>query len=321
MSRASNITNCKNPPATVVVTTKNRLAELRKAVASALAQTVEPEILVIDDGSTDGTAEVIRQEFPSVNLQQSQQSLGYIVQRNRAARLAKGTIVFSIDDDAVFTSPRVIEQTLCEFDHHRVGAVAIPFMDVNRSSEMRQKAPDNSAIYAAYAYIGTAHAVRKELFLALGGYREILIHQCEEEDYCMRLLNAGYITRCGNADPIHHFESPRRNWTRMDYYGSRNKVLYAWHNVPFPYAVAHLGVTTAQTLAYTLRPNRLGTRLRAVMSAYGLACTGKCDRRPISPAIYRLSRKLKQRYSVPLDEIEALLPPAMKLGNAETQKR
>ena len=79
----------------------------------------------------------------------------------------------------------------------------------------------------------------------------------------------------------------------MDYYGARNKVLYAWHNVPFPYVMGHLGATTARTLAYNLQPGRLITRLCGVMAAYGLACTGKCDRRPITTTIYRLSRELK----------------------------
>ena len=81
--------------------------------------------------------------------------------------------------------------------------------------------------------------MRRDLFLGLSGYRDILIHQSEEEDYSVRLLNAGFITRAGNADPVHHFESPKRSLARMDFYGARNKVLYAWHNVPFPHLVKH----------------------------------------------------------------------------------
>ena len=290
------------------MTTKNRREDLRKAIASAVAQTAKPEVLVIDDGSADGTAEAVVREFPSVHLHRSEKSLGYIVQRNRGATLTDSPIIFSMDDDALFSSPAVVEQTLREFDHARVGAVAIPFVDVNRSPEVRQQAPDNNRIYATYAYIGTAHAVRRDLFLGLGGYREMLVHQGEEEDYCTRLLNAGYITRCGNADPIHHFESPRRSWARMDYYGARNKVLYAWNNVPFPYTPGHLGATTAKTLAYNLQPGRLVTRLKGVIAAYRLAFTGKCDRRPIMAAIYRLSRDIKRRGAVSLTEIEPLLP-------------
>jgi glycosyltransferase involved in cell wall biosynthesis len=296
------------PSATVVITTKNRLEDLRKAVISAMTQTARPEILVMDDGSTDGTAEFISREYPAVRLHRDKQSRGYIVQRNAAARLAAGRIIFSIDDDAIFSSPQVVEQTLREFDHARVGAVAIPFADINRSPEIRQKSPDRNGIYAAYAYIGTAHALRKNLFLGLGGYRELLIHQSEEEDYCVRLLNAGYVVRCGTADPIHHFESPRRSWMRMDYFGARNKVMYAWNNVPFPFFPMHLAVTTFMTSIHAREPARCLTRVRGVMAAYARCLTGRGDRRPVAPSVYRLSRELKRREAVPLSEFEVRLP-------------
>src|SRR5580658_1315369 len=170
--------------ATIVITSRNRRQDLIKAVASALAQTAQPEVLVIDDGSTDGTAEAVAREFPGVRLHRCEASAGYIVQRNLGARLAKTPFVFSIDDDAVFSSSAVIEQTLREFDNPRVGAVAIPFVDINRSPAVKQQAPGMNGVYASYGFIGTAHALRRDVFLALGGYRELLIHQGEEEDYC-----------------------------------------------------------------------------------------------------------------------------------------
>jgi len=294
--------------ATVVITTKNRKDDLLRAIDSALRQSAKPEVLVMDDGSTDDTLAVVSQNFPTVRLHRSEKSLGLIVQRNRAARLAKNPIIFSIDDDAIFSTPSVVENTLAEFGHPRVGAVAIPFVNVNQSPAVLQRAPKPDAIYATHNFIGTAHALRRDLFLGLEGYREMLVHQHEEEDYCIRLLGAGYITRCGNADPIHHFESPRRNWQRMDYYGSRNNVLYAWHNVPLPYLVAHLGVTTAKTLAYQLEPDRLWTRVRGVTAAYGMACAARSKRQPVATPVYRLIREIKTRGPLPLSEIESLLP-------------
>lgn len=289
--------------ATVVITTKNRRDDLLKAVASALEQTAQPEVLVIDDGSSDGTSEVIAREFPSVRLHRSEQSLGLIVQRNRGAQFASNPILFSIDDDAVFSTPRVVEQTLREFEHPRIGAVAIPFVDVHTSSVVRQKAPRADGLYATHTFIGTAHALRRDVFLKQSGYRGGFVHQGEEEDYCLRMLNAGWIARCGNADPIHHFESPRRNWSRMDYYGARNKVLFTWHNVPWPHLPIHLFCTTALTASHTASPGRLLTRLRGIASAYALICSRKIVHSPVSANIYRLNRELKRRGAIPLDEI------------------
>lgn len=303
--------------ATVVITTKNRREDLLKAVASAWSQTARPEVLVIDDGSTDGTSETVAREFPSVRLHRSEQSLGLIAQRNRGARMARNPILFSMDDDAVFSTPFVVEQTLRDFDHPQIGAVAIPFIDVNRSRAVRQKAPRPDSIFAAYTFIGTAHALRRDVFLRLNGYRDALIHQGEEEDYSIRMMNAGWITRCGNADPIHHFESPRRSWSRMDYYGARNKILFVWQNVPWPYFPAHALLTTALMASHTFAPPRVLTRLRGIAAAYQLICTRKFPRNPVRPETYSLAQELKQRRAVALDEMinRLSVPPAPIVKN------
>src|SRR5215475_13689688 len=52
------------PCATIIISTKNRSDDLRKTVESSLQQSANPEVLVLDDGSTDGTSDVIRNEFP-----------------------------------------------------------------------------------------------------------------------------------------------------------------------------------------------------------------------------------------------------------------
>jgi GT2 family glycosyltransferase len=300
--------------AAVVIVTKDRKEELLKAIRSTVNQTVAVEVLVMDDGSTDGTSQAVQENFAQVRLVRSESSIGYIRQRNIAAGLVAARIIFSLDDDAEFQDSRTIESTLREFEHPRVGAVAIPFVDVNRSpTEVRQRAPEPTGVYASYSFIGTAHALRKDLFLALGGYREFLVHQGEEEDYSTRLLNAGYITRCGSADPIHHFASPRRSWQRMDFYGSRNRILYSWLNVPFPFLPGHLTMTSAKTLAYNLEPRRFRTRLCGVIAGYRLALSKSCRRHPVSVEIYRLSRELKRRGAVALAEIEPRLPVALSL--------
>jgi glycosyltransferase involved in cell wall biosynthesis len=297
------------PPATCVITTKNRKAELKAAIASALSQSVPIEVLVIDDGSTDGTPDLVREEFPGVRLHRAEQSQGYIVQRNLGASLALAPIVFSIDDDAIFSTPFTVEQTLAEFDHRRVGAVAIPFINVKQDDKVRQRAPSDGRIWVTASYIGTAHAVRRELFLSLGGYRAHLVHQGEEGDYCIRMLASGHVARLGRADPIHHFESPRRDKRRMDLYGRRNDVLYAWHNVPLAALPAHLAGTTINGLRYGVKSGRFWQHARGVLNGYGASLRFFGRRNPVNSATYRLSRSLKTRGDMPMSEIEPLLPP------------
>lgn len=284
--------------ATIVITTKNRKSELVTALRSAVQQIPRSEIVVIDDGSTDGTTEMVRAEFPEVIVYRHSESLGCVVRRNEGAKLATGDVVVSIDDDAEFTAPYTVAQTLSEFSNPSIGAVAMPYIDVRKSDRINQKAPEQSAVWITSSYIGTAHAVRKDVFLALGGYREDLVHQGEEMDFCVRMLDAGYFVRVGNASPIHHHESERRDFSRMDRYGARNAILFAWQNCPMIALPSQLGGTTIKVLLWTLDPSRLRIRMAAVIE--GFLEMRRRQRRPVRLSTYRLFRRLKRNGALDL---------------------
>jgi GT2 family glycosyltransferase len=295
--------------ATVIITTKNRKDDLRKAVASALLQDAQPRVLVVDDGSTDGASDMIRAEFPTVQLERVEQSRGYIVQRNRGASLAQTSLIISIDDDAVFSSPQVVSQTIAEFADSRIGAVAIPFINVNQENVVRQSAPDQRGIYVTAAFIGTAHALRRELFVKLGGYREFFFHQGEEEDYCIRMLAAGYVVRMGHADPIHHFESPRRDWKRLDLYGRRNNVLFAWCNVPLIHLPGRLVAATINGLRHGIRLRRPLRMVHGLMMGYAAIFRYWGQRHPVPMPAYRAFQRLRGQNTVELSTMENWLGP------------
>jgi glycosyltransferase involved in cell wall biosynthesis len=294
--------------ATVVIVTKNRADELRRAVRSAVEQRgAAIEVLVVDDGSTDETSQMIRDEFPGVVLDRQERSVGLVVERNRAARQARGRVIFSIDDDAVFSTPDVVAQTLRDFDDPRVGAVAIPFINKNQSEAVNQAAPDASGTFVVASYIGTAHAVRRELFLQAGGYRDEIVHQGEESDFTLRLLERGYFVRLGRSDPIFHYESPRRNLKRMYVYGWRNVLLFRYRYVPMPWMPLRFLVTFLSGVLFTCRHRA------PVWFAVGVSgAVGQIVRRPVSlrepvrPETYELYRRLSRR-PMPLEEATRLL--------------
>jgi len=291
-----------SPRATVVITTKDRRDDLRAAIRSALVQTVPIEVLVIDDGSTDGTPEMIRKEFPSVRVIDHEDSRGYIVRRNEGARLAAGDVVFSIDDDAVFSTPDIVRQTLDQFVSERISAVAIPYIDVHTDPRVCLAAPDGQGVYVTRQFKGTAYAVRRDVFVRVGGYREHLFHQGEEGDFCIRLLAAGSLVRLGTADPIQHFESPKRDCQRMDFFGVRNAVLFAWQNVPLPFLLVHMLVVSGRCLLLTLKPGRLRTRVAGLIA--GFRQLASVSREPVSRPTYRLWRSLAKGPRV-LSQIES----------------
>ena len=297
------------PAASIVVPTRNRREILRECLLAARRQTVPVELIVVDDGSDDGTPEMMRGEFPHVRYARfAGEPRGPAFIRNRGSEMASAPIIFPIDDDAVMVSPRTVEQTLAEFDHPRVGAVGIPFINVRKDTRLiHQNAPaGDGEIYVCHAYVGAAHALRREVFLKLGGYREPLFYMGEEGDYCIRMLDAGYVTRVGRADPIHHHESPHRASWRADYYGRRNDVWFAWQNVPTARLPLQMLGTTVKGAWFGFKVGRPWHMLRGLASGWLTCVGGRVARAPVRRETHGLYRRLKRDRLTPLSQVETL---------------
>ena len=301
--------------ASVIITTKNRKEELRRAVASALRQQPAVEVLVMDDGATDGTAEMVRTEFPQVKLHRFDQSCGSSVRRNQGVRLATGNIIVSIDDDAEFTTPWVVAQTVSQFKDSRVGAVTIPYIDVKISPAILQQPPEAEGIWVTSAYVGTSAAWRKDVFLTLGGYSEFLLHMSEERDYCLRQLNAGFVVKMGTADLIRHYQSPVRKsrWNRR--MQRRNDLIHAVINVPFPSLLFHFSGTIMSGLLYGARNGCFLDTVLGYLWFLKDFCAAFKLRRPVSRQCYSLVRYLQRHGHHRLQDIEDRLPALTIIGD------
>jgi GT2 family glycosyltransferase len=297
------------PAATIVITTRDRREDLRRALKSVFGQDVPVEVIVTDDASSDGTADMLHQEFPLAKVLRSEECVGLIVQRNRAAAAATCRIIFSLDDDAEFGSTDTVRRTLHDFSEPRIGAVAIPHVDTPTGKVVNAQAPDDDRIWCVASYTGTAHAVRRDIFLALGGYREDLIHQGEESDYCIRMLAAGLVTRLGRAPSIQHHESPRRSFTRMDFHGRRNDLFFAWRHAPVMRLVPHLLGSTLHGLRDAAKTGRWKSQCDGIKEGWHRIIKRSTLREPVKPGVYRLFRELRRHGPKPLDEIISAVPP------------
>ncbi len=85
---------------TVVIATRNRRHLVARAIVSALAQNVgSPEVVVVDDASTDGSSRYISTIFPAVRLHRMETQSGPGPCRNLGIQMAAGRWVVILDDD------------------------------------------------------------------------------------------------------------------------------------------------------------------------------------------------------------------------------
>ena len=97
---------------TVYIPTKNRLELLQRAIKSVQTQTYPNiELIVVDDGSTDGTREYLAKEMEAGSLTAifHEKSLGACAARNAAIKCSRGEYITGLDDDDYFLSNRRIE--------------------------------------------------------------------------------------------------------------------------------------------------------------------------------------------------------------------
>lgn len=312
----------QSPAVSVVIPTKNRKQILLETIDSVLKQSVAVEVIVVDDGSTDGTTELLHRTYPPgetpVQVIRRDISGGPTVCRNLAAERATTPYLFTIDDDCVVSSPLTFEQTLRGFDHPRIAAVTIPFINVHQGPEIRYRAPAEDDIYVSLLFYGGMVAFRRSIFLAMGGYRTAYIIYVEEPDLVLRLLDAGYVVRLGSADPIQHMESPIRNRTRNLMLMSRNHVLLHWFNAPMPDLLIRVPVAATGSMLDAIKNRRPDLGLLGLARGLGRVWNERKNRRPLRPAIHALYRQI--RFKTPrLSEIEPVLSPLPNEAGAVSQ--
>lgn len=116
------------PPVSICIPAYNAERWLAEAIDSALAQTFgDFELLVSDNASTDGTAEIARgYDDPRIHLEQTRATVAAVVNHNRLIRLARGTFVKFLHADDLLLPDCVAEMVALASDDPEIALVFAP---------------------------------------------------------------------------------------------------------------------------------------------------------------------------------------------------
>ncbi len=180
----------------------NGAAWLHDCLTALLAQNrPADQVAVVDDGSTDGSAEIARSFAPRVRLISHDANRGLAVARNTALSELDCDVLASVDAD-VCAAPDWLRHLLAGFDSPRTAAVGGKLLEAHqtrvadrwRARHMAQHAGDfprrNPSVLP-----GANVALRREVVRALGGYDESFRTNYEDADLQHRLIERGYHCR------------------------------------------------------------------------------------------------------------------------------
>jgi GT2 family glycosyltransferase len=197
------------PRISVIVLTYNGRQWLGPCLESLLAQRDVPEyeVLVVDNGSTDGTLAYLAESFPSVRTIDNGRNLGFAAGNNAGARAARGAVLAFVNNDTVpapdwlsrlYTA--LIDRTLVS---SRLVSLSEPVViDSAGDGYLRAGGAYKHGHGAApeaflksrevFGVCGAAFMIHRPAFDALNGFDESLFMVYEDVDLSYRARLAGY---------------------------------------------------------------------------------------------------------------------------------
>lgn len=169
----------------VVIPLYNKEAEIERALRSVIEQSLTPhEIIVVDDGSTDGSAAIVERvmrENPSANIRlERQENRGVSAARNRGVSLATGDYIALLDGDDCWLSGYIAEVCRLMTYYPQADLYSTAFDIVNGERRYRAQTPEcegminpaEEALCGRYPVIPSTATIRREVLIASGGFPE-----------------------------------------------------------------------------------------------------------------------------------------------------
>ena len=186
------------PQVSVLMPAHNAAPTIAEAIESVLAQTVADwELIIVDDGSADGTADIARRYAdPRIRLLR-QPRQGVAAARNRAAAESRGALLAFLDADDRFSPEKLAVQAALLASRVEVGSVYCAHRRVDAAGlPWSLQAPPWEVgfrdLLLGFPFNPSAQMLRRQWHETIGGFRPGLeLH--EDRDYWLRQIQAGCV--------------------------------------------------------------------------------------------------------------------------------
>ncbi|MFH8976692.1 glycosyltransferase family 2 protein [Streptomyces sp. NPDC017890] len=279
-------------PVGVVIATRNRSASLAVTVRHLLALPERPEVLVVDNASTDDTRAMLARDFPQVRVVSLPFNRGALARTHGVRALDTPYVAFSDDDS--WWAPGALTAAARHFDEHpRLGLLSArtlvgPAHTADPLNDLLAASPLGAATdlpgTQVLGFLGCAAVTRRTSYLDAGGYHPLLFFGAEETLLAYDLAARGWgVTHCPDVVAHHHPDPGPR--TDRPAVVRRNELLTAWLRRPLPHALAR-----TRALAADARHDPHARRaLRETLTRLPAALRA---RRPLPPHVERAARLL-----------------------------
>jgi GT2 family glycosyltransferase len=263
----------------IIVLNRNGRAWLERCLGAAVAElTPDCELIVVDNGSTDGSVDFVTRVFPSVRTVALAENLGFAGGNNAGAKAARGRYVAFLNNDA---APRpgwltALRNTLDGDASLGLASSLIVFMHdpaiVDSAGDgltrwggafKRAHGGDISQVSGAadvFGACGAAFLVRRTLFEQVGGFDAAFFAVYEDVDLSYRLQLGGSRCRFVPEAVVHHAGSATlgRLSDASVFWGQRNMEWMYFKNTPWPLLLCTLPGHILYNLAAAAHFARMG---------------------------------------------------------------
>ncbi len=187
----------------IIIVTYHSADVIRSCLDSIEADgTIQGEIFVVDNASTDGTAEIARKEYPSVHLIANTKNRGFSAANNQAIPLCRGRYLFFLNPDAKL-GKNCLEEAVRYMDENPcVGLAGTKIVHpggslqetVSRRYPGEKYSTDEMAgLKGSIACVmGASMIARAQIVRAVGGFDEDYFLYGEDQELCLRIRQLGH---------------------------------------------------------------------------------------------------------------------------------